>query len=331
MRDVSPDAAADLLRRPPLLQLRADVPVGAVLRRASGDSAWLAGGWAAPRPFNYVGDVPRAAVQWTVNSSRGVRLVEWRELWEARELVGFFALRDLQVRYKQAVIGVAWVVLQPLVTVLAFTLAFQAIAKVNTLGIPYPVFALSGLLSWQYIAQCVSRGSEVLVANPALINKVYFPRLVAPIAATLPSLVDLGVGLGVLAVVCVVFSVGPSLALLLLPSWLLLLWVTALGPVLLLASLNVRYRDVRYLVSPVLQVLLFLSPVAYSSEGLRGSGELWYALNPAVGPLELGRFVLIGGPWPGWPLAVSVASALLIAVVGLVHFQLAQRFFADYI
>jgi ABC-type polysaccharide/polyol phosphate export permease len=270
-------------------------------------------------------------VHWTVNSSRGVRLFDWRELWEARELVGFFALRDLQVRYKQAVIGVAWVVLQPLITVLAFTLAFQAIVKVNTFGIPYPVFALSGLLSWQYIAQSVSRGSEVLVANPALINKVYFPRLVAPIAATLPSLVDLGVGLGVLAVLCVVFSAGPSLALLLLPSWLLLLWVTALGPVLLLASLNVRYRDVRYLVSPVLQVLLFLSPVAYSSEGLRGSGELWYALNPAVGPLELGRFVLIGGPWPGWPLAVSVASALLIAVVGLVHFQLAQRFFADYI
>jgi ABC-type polysaccharide/polyol phosphate export permease len=266
-----------------------------------------------------------------VNSSRGVRLFDWKELWGARELVGFFALRDLQVRYKQAVIGVAWVVVQPLITVLALTLAFQTIAKVDTQGISYPVFALAGLLSWQYIAQCVSRGSEVLVANPALINKVYFPRLVAPVAATLPGLVDLVVGLGVLAVLCVVSSTGPTPALLLVPLWLLLLWLTAVGPVLLLASLNVRFRDVRYVVPPVLQVLLFVSPVAYSSEVLRGSGGFLYSLNPAVGPIELGRFVLVGGPWPGSHLAVSVGSALVIAIVSLLHFQRAQRFFADHI
>jgi ABC-2 type transport system permease protein/lipopolysaccharide transport system permease protein len=229
------------------------------------------------------------------------------------------------------VIGVVWVILQPLITVAAFTLAFQRVAKVDTFGVPYPVFALAGLLGWQYISQCISRGSEVLVANPALVTKVYFPRLVAPIASTLPSLVDLGVGLALLLVLCLFYSVAPSIALLLLPAWLLLLLLTAIGPVLLLAAVNVRYRDVRYVVPPLLQAMLFLSPVGYSSAGLQGSSKMLYALNPAVGPLEFGRFVLVAGPWPGWQLAVSVGSALLVAVVGLVYFQFAQRSFADYI
>lgn len=269
--------------------------------------------------------------RWTENRSHGSPLIQWREIWTARELIGFFALRDFQVRYKQAVIGVAWVVIQPLITVAAFTLAFQRIARVSTYGIPYPVFALAGLLGWTYISQCVSRGSEILVANPALISKVYFPRLVAPVASLLPSLVDLGVGLGLLALLGLVYSVAPSWALLLLPVWLLMLVLTALGPVLLLAALNVRFRDVRYVVPPMLQALLFLSPVAYTSAGLEGGGRLLYALNPAVGPLEFGRYILVGGPWPGWQLAVSLASASLLALAGLLYFQYAQRSFADYI
>jgi ABC-type polysaccharide/polyol phosphate export permease len=270
-------------------------------------------------------------MRWTENRSRGVALFNWREIWGARELIGFFGLRDLQVRYKQAVIGVAWVLIQPLITVAAFTLAFNRIARVDTYGIPYPVFAMAGLLGWQYISQCVSRGSEVLVANPALVSKVYFPRLVAPIASTLPSLVDLGVGLALLGVLCLAYSVAPSLSLLLLPVWLLLLVLTAVGPVLLLAAVNVRYRDVRHVVPPLLQALLFLSPVAYSSAGLSGTSKLLYGVNPAVGVLEFGRFALVGGPWPGWQIGVSVASAVVIAIVGLVYFQFAQRSFADYI
>jgi ABC-type polysaccharide/polyol phosphate export permease len=275
--------------------------------------------------------VPTDSLRWTENRSRGVALFDWREIWGARELIGFFGLRDLQVRYKQAVIGVVWVLIQPLITVAAFTLAFQRIARVDTYGIPYPLFAMAGLLGWQYISQCVSRGSEVLVANPALVSKVYFPRLVAPIASTLPSLVDLGVGLVLLGVLCLAYSVAPSLSLLLLPVWLFLLMLTALGPVLLLAAVNVRYRDVRHLVPPLLQALLFLSPVAYSSVGLSGASKLLYSINPAVGVLEFGRFVLVGGPWPGWQIGVSVASAVLVAIVGLVYFQFAQRSFADYI
>ena len=273
--------------------------------------------------------VPTAG--WTETRAERPPLLQWREIWAARELVAFFALRDFRVRYKQAAVGLAWVVVQPLVTVAAFTLAFNRIASVNSYGLPYPVFALAGLLGWTYISQCVSRGSEILVANPALVSKVYFPRLVAPIASLLPPLVDLLVGLGLLAVLCLVYRTAPSLGLLLLPVWVLVLVLTAVGPVLLLAALNVRFRDVRYVVPPALQALLFISPVAYSGETLQGAARVLYSLNPAAGALELGRFVLVDGPWPGWSLAVSLGSATVIAVVALLYFQRAQRSFADYI
>ena len=268
---------------------------------------------------------------WVENRAGGLSILPLTELRGSGELVAFFALRDLQVRYKQAVLGVLWVVLQPLVTVAAFTLAFDRLADVGTGDLPYPVFALAGLLAWTYVSQCVSRGSEVLVTNPALITKVYVPRLVTPIASLLPGLVDLGVGLVLLAVFCVLYGVGPGVAVLLAPVWLVLLLLTALGPVLLLAAVNVRFRDVRYLVPPLLQAMLFLSPVAYSGNGLGGAARLLYAANPVVGALELGRFVLVGAPWPGRPLAVSATSAGLLAIAGLAYFQHAQRSFADVI
>jgi ABC-2 type transport system permease protein/lipopolysaccharide transport system permease protein len=269
--------------------------------------------------------------RWTESGPQAGVLQSWNEIWGARELIGFFGLRDLKVRYKQAAFGVLWVLLQPLITVAAFTFAFHRLAKVDTSGVSYPVFALAGLLGWTYISQCISRGSEVLVINPALVTKVYIPRLVAPVASLLPGLADLGVGLGALAVLCVVYGVGPSLALVLLPVWLLLLMLTALGPVLFLAALNVRFRDVRHVVPPLLQVMLFLSPVVYSSVSVNGANRLLYALNPAVGTLELGRFVLIGGRWPGWVMGVSFVSALLVALAGVAYFQKAQRSFADVI
>ncbi len=268
---------------------------------------------------------------WTENAASGGRLFPWEELWRARELVTFFAQRDVKVRYKQAVLGVAWVLLQPIVTVAAFTFVFDRLADVDTGGLPYPVFALAGLLGWNYISQCISKGSEVLVGNSAMITKVYFPRVLAPVASLLPPMLDLLVGLGLLALLALAYGVTGGLALLLLPLWLLALAVTALGPVLFLAALNVRYRDVRQVNAPLLQALLFLSPVAYSAAALEGLPRFLYALNPASGAVELGRFVLLDARWPGLPLAVSSAVALALAVTGLVYFQRAQRYFADVI
>lgn len=272
-----------------------------------------------------------SAGAWSENSARGGALFPWAELWSSRELIGFFALRDLRVRYKQAVLGVVWVVVQPTVTVAAFTLAFDRLADVDSAGLPYPVFALAGLIGWTYLSQAIARGSEVLVGNPSLVTKVYFPRLAAPVAAVLPGLVDLGVGLVLLAALGAALGVHPTAAIALLPLWILLLGLTALGPVLVLAAVNVRYRDVRHVVTPMLQALLFLSPVAYSAQALDGPAQLVYALNPAVGVLELGRFVLVGTPWPGPHVLVSFASSLLVAVLAAVHFQRAQRTFADVI
>lgn len=272
-----------------------------------------------------------AAEGWVENGPRRSLRSTFGELWAARELVLYFALRDLRVRYKQAALGAAWVVVQPTITVLAFTLVFDRVADVDTGALPYPVFALAGLLSWTYLSQCISRGSDVLVTNPNLITKVYFPRLTAPLAALLPPMVDLGVGLVLLVVLCLVYGVAPGIGLLLLPVWLLLLAVTALGVTAALAAVNVRFRDVRHLVAPMLQAFLFLSPVAYSSASLDGVARYVYALNPAVGVLELGRFVLIGGGAPDRTLWVSVAVAVAVTVGGVLYFQRAARSFADVI
>lgn len=268
---------------------------------------------------------------WVVNGTRRTWRSSLRELWSARELVLFFASRDLRVRYKQAVLGAVWVVAQPVITVLAFTLVFDRLADVETAGIPYPVFALAGLLGWNYLSQCISKGSEVLVGNTALITKVYFPRLIAPLASLLPPMVDLCVGLVLLLLLCLAYGVTPTLALLLLPVWLLLLALTALGATCALAALNVRFRDVRHLVAPILQAFLFLSPVAYSSDSLEGTAQSLYALNPAVGVLELGRFVLVGAEPPGITLAISTTVAVVLAVAGIAYFQRASRSFADVI
>jgi len=268
---------------------------------------------------------------WVENRAGRSWAVDWPELWRSRQLVGYFALRDVRVRYKQASLGVAWVVLVPLATVAAFTVGFQRLTSVPSDGLPYPVFALAGLLTWTYLSQCIAQGSEVLVRSPELINKTYFPRLLAPVAALLPPLVDLAVGLGVLALMCVLYGVSPSPALLLLPAWLLLLVLTALGPVLLLSAANVRFRDVRHAVSPALQAALFLSPVAYAATGLRGWHRSVYALNPAVGALDVGRWVLVGGSRPEASSLVSVLVAAVLAVAGLLVFQRSSRSFADVI
>jgi ABC-2 type transport system permease protein/lipopolysaccharide transport system permease protein len=267
---------------------------------------------------------------WTVNVAHG-RPVEWKEIWRAREIIGFFALRDLRVRYKQAVMGAVWVILQPILTVGVFTLVFDRLAGVDSHGLPYPVFALAGLLGWTYVSQCVARGSEVLVGNTSLITKVYFPRLTAPLASLLPPMVDLFVGLGLLAVLCVTLGVAPGPGIFLLPVWLLLLVLTALGPTCFLAAVNVRFRDIRHVVPAGLQVLLFLSPVGYSAAALGGVARYVYALNPMAGVLEMGRFVLVGGEWPGMVVAISAGVALLTAVMGVTYFQRSSSTFADVI
>lgn len=261
-----------------------------------------------------------------LTNSRG----SWREFWGSRELIVFFASRDLKVRYRQAVFGVLWVVVQPLAMVAVFTLVFDTVAQVPTGGIPYPLFAMTGLVIWMYYTSTVTAASDSLVSNSALVTKVYFPRLTAPAAAALPPFVDLGVSLVVVGGMCWYFDVTPTWRLVGLPLCLVLVGIAGLGIGIWLSAVNVRYRDVRHAVTPLLQVLLFLSPVAYAP-ALAPIAALGYALNPLVGVIGLFRWSVLSAPWPGWSLLVSVVSSAVVLSLGLSYFRRAERAFADVI
>ncbi len=273
-----------------------------------------------------------SAPPWRENTASGVGDERsWAALWHSRELIGYFALRDLKLRYRQAVLGVVWVVAQPIASVAVFTLVFSELAGISSEGVPYPVFALVGMLTWTYFSSVVLTGSSALVSNASLVTKVYFPRMAAPASGLLPPAVDLGISLLLFAAVAVYYRVFSGVRLLVLPIWFLMLAGTAFGVTLWLSALNVRYRDVQHAVAPVLQLWLFASPVAYPATLLSGWQELVYSINPVVGVLELGRWALLGTPWPGWPLLVSTASAAAVLVGGLRYFNRAQRSFADVI
>ena len=269
---------------------------------------------------------------WRENGSRsGLPTAQWSSLWQARDLIRFLALRDVRVRYKQAVLGVVWVLLQPIATVLIFTLVFDRLANIDSQGIPYPLFALVGMVVWTYFSTAVSRASAVLVGNPELVTKVAFPRMAAPAAAMLPPLVDVAVSMILVALLLLYYDVAPSWRILATPLWLLLLVGAAFGVALWLSALNVRYRDVQNAIGTVLQVWLFASPVAYPSTLLSGWQELVFALNPMTGVIGLTRWSLLGAPWPGWSLAVSVAVVLTLLATGILYFRRTERSFADVI
>jgi ABC-type polysaccharide/polyol phosphate export permease len=269
---------------------------------------------------------------WIENRPRsGLLRLDLRELWAYRELAGFMALRDVKVRYKQAVLGIAWAAFQPLAGVVVFTIVFRRLADVQSDGLPYPVFAFVGLMAWNYVSGAVTRATQSLVANAGLVTKVYFPRLLIPLAAVLPGLLDLAVSLPVLVVLCAIYHVRPGWEVLTLPLWVAAAVVVALGVGLLLAALNVRYRDVNQAITLVVQLWLFLSPVAYPASSVPDDWQALYALNPVVPVITGFRWCLLGGPAPGPESLVSAAVAVGLLGVALVYFQRTERRFADVI
>ncbi len=263
--------------------------------------------------------------------TRGFRAIDLRELWEYRELAGFLALRDLKVRYKQAVFGVAWALLQPLAGVVVFTIVFRRLADMPSQGIPYPVFAFVGLSVWTYVSASTTKATQSLVSNAPLVTKVYFPRVLAPLAVVLPGLLDLLLSLLLLAVLLPVYGVAPSWAILTLPLWLLALIAVPLGVGLWLGALNVAYRDINQAITLFVQLWLFVSPVAYPSSMVTGPARWAYGLNPVVGVLDGFRWALLGAPRPGGAAVLSLAASLVILVGGLLYFQHSERRFADVI
>jgi lipopolysaccharide transport system permease protein len=272
------------------------------------------------------------ADRWVENRApTGWHKVDLRELWAYRELIAFLAIRDVKVRYKQAVLGMAWAVLQPLAGALVFTLVFDRIANLPSDGIPYPVFAFVGVTVWTYFTASVQTAMSSLVGNVGLVTKVYFPRMAAPIAAMGPGLLDMGISLLILAILMAVYGVTPGIALLALPLCIVVLVALTFGVGLILATLNVRYRDVKGVSSLLLQLWLFASPVAYASSVIRDRWAALYAVNPMAGLIDAFRWSLLGTPAPKPSALIGLVILVLILVAGLAVFAREERRFADII
>ncbi len=266
-----------------------------------------------------------------IEPSHGWRALDLRELWRFRELAYFLALRDVKVRYKQTALGIAWVLLQPLLAMGIFSIVFGQ-RGLATAGVPYPVFVIAGLVPWFYFANATAGASGSIVGNTQLISKVYFPRLAIPLAAVLANLVDLAIGLLLLLLILVAFGVGLSLKLLLLPILIVLAVLTALAVSVWLSALDVQYRDVRYAVPFLLQVWLFATPVIYSVEDLPERWRPLLALNPMSGLIESFRYVLLSTGEPPLPkLMLSTLIVITVLGTGLLYFRRMERTFADVI
>jgi len=256
--------------------------------------------------------------------------LEFRELWEYRELLYFLIWRDVKVRYKQTALGAAWAVIQPFFMMVVFSLFFGRLAKVPSDGIPYPVFTFCALLPWQLFANALTESSNSLVGNQNLITKVYFPRLVVPISAVLGGLVDFVIAFVILLGMMLYYGIVPGWAIVTLPGFILLAVLTALGVGLWLSALNVQYRDVRYTINFLVQFWMFATPVAYPSSIVPEKWRVLYGLNPMVGVVDGFRWALLGKPdSPGLPLLISVIVVLMLLVGGLYYFRRLEQQFAD--
>lgn len=256
----------------------------------------------------------------------------WGDLWRYRELLGFLAWRDVKVRYKQTVLGAAWALLQPAITLIVFTFVFGRLAQMPAGNVPYPLLVMAGLLPWQLFSNALSSSSNSLVNNTHLISKVYFPRLVVPLSALAVAVIDFAIVTLLYAGLCAWWGFWPDWRVLLLPAFTAMALLTALGAGLWLTALTVRYRDFRFILPFLLQVGLFLSPVGFSSSTLP-TWRLLYSLNPLVGAIDGFRWCLLRGEQalylPG--LAIGVAVTALLVVTGLWYFRRTERSFADII
>jgi lipopolysaccharide transport system permease protein len=257
----------------------------------------------------------------------------WRDLWRYRELFYFLAWRDLLVRYKQTVVGVAWSLIRPVLTMLVLTIVFGRFGKMPSGGVAYPILVFCGMLPWQFFATALSESGNSLVTNANLISKVYFPRLVVPVSSVITSLVDFLISGAFLVVLMVWYRFVPSSNLVFLPFFTLLAVATSLGAGLWIAALMVRYRDFRFIVPFLVQFGLYLSPVGFSSAVVPESWRLFYSINPMVGVIEGFRWSVLGGEHalylPG--LLLSTSAAIVLMLSGIWYFRKTERTFADVI
>lgn len=255
---------------------------------------------------------------------------EWlAEIWRSREILFFLAWRDVKVRYKQAALGIAWAVLQPLFTMVTFTFFFGRLAHIPSSGVPYPLFSFSALLLWTYFAVTLAQVGNSLISNASLITKIYFPRVLLPGAAALGGLLDLLVGSVLLAGMMIYYRVTPHWTLLLSPLFVIETALLVMGVGMLLAALNVRYRDVKYTIPFLTQIGLFVTPIIYPVSFLPQRYQWLLALNPMAGIIDGFRGCLLGSPIDWGLVACSWVATLLLLLLGGLHFRSTERVFAD--
>jgi len=275
-------------------------------------------------PDDFTGE----SVLW-IEPLRGWTAIRPKELWEYRELLYFLVWRDVKVRYKQAALGAAWAILQPVLTMLVFSLFFGRLAKVPSDGIPYPLFSFAALLPWNFFAISLAQSSNSVVGSSNLITKVYFPRLAIPLASVLAGLVDLAIAGGVFICLMAYYRRMPTAHVVWLPFFILLELVAAVGVGFWLSALNVKYRDVRYLVPFLVQFWMFASPIVYSSSLVPVRWRTLYALNPMVGVVDGFRWCFLGTAAPGPVIAASALATLALFVGGAFYFRKMEAQFAD--
>jgi lipopolysaccharide transport system permease protein len=265
-----------------------------------------------------------------IKPSSGLAALNLGDLWTYRELVFFMIWRDIKVRYKQTFLGAAWAVIQPLLTMLIFNFVFGTVAKVPTDGVPYPIFSYTALLPWGLFTTALNTASRSLTANQNMVTKIYFPRLVLPLASVLGGLVDFAIAFVILIGLLFYYQVTPTAAVWTLPIFIVLALITALGMALWLSAINVQYRDVNYVLPFLTQFWLFLTPVAYSATVISEKWQMVYSLNPMAGVVNGFRWALLGtDTGPGMTMGVSAAIALLVLISGLFYFRSMERTFAD--
>jgi lipopolysaccharide transport system permease protein len=259
------------------------------------------------------------------------RVLSPRELWRYRDLAYQIAARDVTVRYRQTALGAAWAVLQPVGFMVVFSLFFGGVAGVSSDGLPYPLFSLAALVPWTFFANSLLLGSESLVSNAALVSKIYFPRIFMPAGAIAAGLVDLAISLVILFIIVLAWGYVPPVAVLVLPLLVVIMLAAVMGATAALSAVNVRYRDIKYVIPFAIQMWLFATPVVYSSSQIDEPWRTLTAINPMVGVVEGFRWAVLGTDAPLALIGLSAVSALVFFVAGLAYFDRVERSFADFI
>lgn len=257
----------------------------------------------------------------------------WRDIWRYRELFFFFAWRDILVRYKQTIVGVAWCLLRPVIATLIFTFIFSKLAKLPSSDMPYPILVLSGMLPWQFFSNSLNDAGSSLVGSASMITKIYFPRMIIPISTVIVNLVDLVISLLILLFLMMLYSYLPPWQIIFLPIFILIAMVLSFGLGLWIAALNVKYRDFRYVIPFVIQIGMYLSPVGFSSTIVPDSWKLAYSINPLVGVINGCRWAISGNnAQMNWQsIVISVIIALIVLVLSIIYFRKTEKYFADVI